>query len=239
MRLLIILISLFIASDTSAQILNEELYSEYNSESNGQDFGTIISINDTLVIFDFYKSNRHNSQIVATYHYSNDSLIVTELDTLIELNRRVEYTYNDWMEEKNIIFIGYGPHYFNRGYMYFDTLTFEVNGIRHRAQIGTAVNHIRIERPLNDQFLVKVYDDSVLIDSFEVWLPKDRNTILFDKDIIKTSYSSFGSTTIFPYPIESAKLIQEHLPDSLTIDDKEYKLIVRLVPKEASNFIVE
>jgi hypothetical protein len=131
-----------------------------------------------------------------------------------------------------------GPHYFNRGYIYFDTLTFEVDGVRHRAQIGTAVNFIHIERPMKDQFLIKVYDDSVTIDSFEVRLPKERNTILFDKEIIETSYSHFGSTTIFPTPIESAKLIQELLPDYLTIDGKVYKIIVRLIPKE-TNFRIE
>ncbi len=234
MILLLIIVSLLIVSESSAQKLHKELYSEYNSELGGQDFGTIISVNDTLAILDFYKSNRHNSQIVAVYQFKNDSLILTELDTLIELNRRVEYTYNEY--EKNLVNIGYGPHYFNRGYMFFDTLTFDVDGTLHQAQIGTAVNYIRIKRPLKDQFLVKVYDDSILIDSFEARLPKERNTILFDKDIIETSYSHFGSTNIFPISIESIesppKLIQERLPDYLTIDGKEYKLIVRLIYKE-------
>lgn len=236
MRLLLILVSLFIVSESSAQILHEELYSEYNSELGGLDFGTIISINDTLAILDFYKSNRHNSQIVVVYQYKNDSLILSELDTLIEFNRRVECTYNKWWEEKNSVYIGYGSHYFNRGYMYFDTLTFEVDGTLHRAQIGTIVNYISIERPLKDQFLIKVYDDSILTDSFEVRLPKEKNTILFDKDVIETSYSHFGSTNIFPISLESieppTKLIQERLPDYLTIDGKEYKLIVRLIYKE-------
>jgi hypothetical protein len=238
MKLLLIFLLLFIVSETSAQLLTQELYSKNGSEVNTVDFGTITSINDTLAILDFYKSNRHNSQIVAKYQFRNDSLIVTELDTVIELNRRVECTYNDWMDKKNIISISYGPHYFNRGYVYFDMLTFEVDGIRHRAQIGTAVNFIRIERPMSDQFLVKVFDDSVTIDSFEVRLPKERNTVLFDKEIIETSYSHFGSTTIFPTPIESVKLIQELLPDYLTINDKVYKIIVRLIPKE-TNFRIE
>jgi hypothetical protein len=234
MKLILIFLLLLILSETSAQLLTQELYSKNGSEANSVDFGKITSINDTLAILDFYNSNRHNSQIVAKYQFRNDSLIVTELDTVIELNRRVECTYNEWMDEKNIISISYGPHYFNRGYIYFDTLTFDVDGIRHRAQIGTAVNFVRIERPLNDKFLVKVYDDSVLIDSFEVQLPKERNTILFDKEIIETSYSHFGSTTVFPAPIESAKLIQELLPDSLTINGKVYKIIVRLIPKETN-----
>lgn len=234
MKLILIFLLLLIVSETSAQLLTEELYSKSGSEANSVDFGKITSINDTLAILDFYNSNRHNSQIVAKYQFRNDSLIVTELDTVIELNRRVECTYNEWMDEKNIISISYGPHYFNRGYIYFDTLTFDVDGKRHRAQIGTAVNFVRIERPLNDKFLVKVYEDSVLIDSFEVQLPKERNTILFDKEIIETSYSHFGSTTVFPPPIESAKLIQELLPDSLTIDGKVYKIIVRLIPKETN-----
>ncbi len=234
MKLILIFLLLLIVSETSAQLLTEELYSKNSSEANSVDFGKITSINDTLAILDFYNSNRHNSQIVAKYQFRNDSLIVTELDTVIELNRRVEYTYNEWMDEKNIISISYGPHYFNRGYIYSDTLTFDVDGIRHPAQIGTAVNFVRIERPLNDKFLVKVYEDSVLIDSFEIQLPKERNTLLFDKEIIETSYSHFGSTTVFPTPIESAKLIQELLPDSLTIDGKVYKIIVRLIPKETN-----
>jgi hypothetical protein len=238
MKLILIFLLLLIVSETSAQLLTQELYSKNGSEANSVDFGKITSINDTLAILDFYNSNRHNSQIVAKYQFRNDSLIVTELDTVIELNRRVECTYNEWMDEKNFISISYGPHYFNRGYIYFDTLTFEVDGVRHRAQIGTAVNFIHIERPMKDQFLIKVYDDSVTIDSFEVRLPKERNTILFDKEIIETSYSHFGSTTIFPTPIESAKLIQELLPDYLTIDGKVYKIIVRLIPKE-TNFRIE
>lgn len=233
MKHIVIFFLLFNISESSAQLLNQELYSKRGAETNSSDFGRIIGINDTLAILNFYKSNRHNSQIVATYQYRNDSLIVTELDTLIELNRRVEYTYNSWMDEKNIASIGYGPHYLDRGYMYFDTLTLEIEGIRHRAEIGTAVNFIRIERPLNDKFLVKVYHDSVLIDSFEAQLPKDKNTILFDKDIIETSYSHFNSVHPFTSTVKSSdKLIQEHLPNSIKINDKVYELIVRLIPKE-------
>jgi hypothetical protein len=238
MKLILIFLLLFIVSETSAQLFTQELYSKNGAEVNTVDFGTITSINDTLAILDFHKSNRHNAQIVAKYQFRNDSLIVTALDTLIELNRRVESTYNDWMNKNNIISISYGPHYFNRGYIYFDTLTFEVNGIRHRAQIGTAVNFIRIQRPLNDQFLVKIYNDSVPIDSFDVQLPKERNTILFDKDIIETTYAHFGSPPIFSNPIQSANLIQELLPDYLTIDDKLYKIILHIIPKE-TNFKIE
>jgi len=238
MRLIPILLLLFTGSDTSAQVFNEELYSKYNSESNGVESGRVLSINDTLAIIDFLHSGYYNGQIVASYQFQNDSLVLTELDTLIELNRRVECTYSDWLNEKNVISIGYGPHYLSKGYMYFDTLTFEVNGVRHRAKIGTAVNYIRIERPLEEQFSVKIYDDSVFIDSFEGNLSEENNSILFDMDIIETSYSNYGSPTIFSASKESAKLIQERLPDFITIDNKEYNLIVHLLPKK-NHLIVE
>lgn len=116
--------------------------------------------------------------------------------------------------------------------MFFDTLTFEIDDLRHRATIGTAVNFIRIKRPVEEQFSVKVFDDTLLIDSFEVSLPKDKNAVLFDMEIIETNYSHYGST--FYYTSKgTAKLIQEQVSDLITIDNKEYHLMLNLLlPKE-------
>lgn len=70
MRLILFLTLLFTTFDTSAQVFNEELYSKYNSESNGMDFGKLIGIDDTLAILDFYESGYPNAQIVTEYQYS-------------------------------------------------------------------------------------------------------------------------------------------------------------------------
>lgn len=228
MKPFLALVFLLVSCNLSAQSFNRQIYYEYG-KGDYPHTGNIVSINDTLAYIRFVGTSiTENAYFPCTYLFRNDTLYMTELDSSLDLNKKVEYSSSiksrNWAED-GVVFLGYQIYYESGGQAIYDSLVFQI-GEKKFPNTKQCNSHCAvIPRPTETEFEIKVWNKSTLLDSYFINLEQENDIIRMTKDIFSSNlfyfYDSFEDT------------IEKKIPPSVSIDGKEYALVVKFLDRSA------
>ena len=230
MKLNLCIVYFLFYTSLPAQDFNEQIYYE-NSGTWYPHTGMLENLNDTLAAIQFLgPGHADNSYFACTFYFKDDTLFLKELSEPVDLNKAV-ICKAPWMAAPDLItdsiHLGYQVYYESGGSLNYDSLYFEVNGVKYLNTKQCDSHCALVPRPITNEFDVRIWNGVKQIDTYHVLLEDQHYSVRMTKNIFSSSCCPFSfneSDSLF----NGFEIVLSKIPNSVMIDQREYVLNLTL-----------